>query len=358
MHAGSSSVTTIYCTSRWLFRGIGSELATNLARRGGKEWRKLLCSGGKRAPPSGAGALAVVTGATGGIGEEICEALCSLDYEVIVAARDAQRGEALAARLRAAGGRAQFVRWDATRLDSGARAVVRATGRRPCALCVNNAGVMGVSKCETMRTNLLAPAALTLALLPALRRHPSPRLVNVGSSSHLRAWRVSPATLERRERDANLMAYAESKLGLMQASALLRRSLPWLTVVDAHPGLVWTPMLRRHWGPLAPALHRSGLARLVFKSPERGATTILTAAVAPRLPPRSWGERARWQRGWRLGPYFVNCRPGGYASAQSRHLPAARAMWAAVVEPAVRPIVPRGCDEVERGLSGLEAEGS
>ena len=37
-----------------------------------------------------------------------------------------------------------------------------------------------------MHTNLLAPAALTLALLPALRRHASPRVVNVGSSSHLR----------------------------------------------------------------------------------------------------------------------------------------------------------------------------
>ena len=35
------SVTTAYCTSRWLVRGLGAELATNLAGRGGKRWIEL-----------------------------------------------------------------------------------------------------------------------------------------------------------------------------------------------------------------------------------------------------------------------------------------------------------------------------
>lgn len=249
------SVTTAYCTSRWLVRGLGAELATNLAGRGGKRWRKLLRTGGKRTPPSADGALAVVTGATGGLGAEICAGLASLGYEVVIAGRDPRRGEALASRLRASGSSASYVRWDATDLAS-AHAVARAAGCRPCALLVNNAGVMGkaVSKAETVRTNLLAPAALTLALLPALRRHASPRVVNVGSSSHLRARRAAPATLEAPEPDTSLLAYAQSKLGLMQLSLLLRAALPWLTVVDAHPGIVWTPMLQAQAGGLAPAL--------------------------------------------------------------------------------------------------------
>ena len=137
----------------------------------------------------------------------------------------------------------------------------------------------------------------------------------------------------------------------MQLSLLLRASLPWLTVVDAHPGIVWTPMLQAQAGGLAAALQASGAARLLFKSPEAGATTVLTAAVAPRVPPPSWGERARWRRGWRRGPYFVNCRPGGFASAQSRDLQLAREMWSAIVAPAVEPVVRSGCREVEAGLS-------
>ena len=139
------------------------------------------------------------------------------------------------------------------------------------------------------------------------------------------------------------MAYAQSKLALMQFSTLLRASLPWLEVVDAHPGLVWTPMLQRHWGPLAPALERSGVARLLFKEPVRGAATVLTAATAP---PARWGERSRWQQ----QPYIVNQRPGGFASAQSRDLEAAKAAWAAMVQPGAQRLAPEGCRMLLDGL--------
>ena len=99
------SVTNAYCTSRWLVRGLGAELATNLAGRGRKRWRKTLRAGGRRTPPPAGGALAVVTGATGGLGAEICAGLASLGYDVIVAGRDPRRGEALASRLRATAAR-------------------------------------------------------------------------------------------------------------------------------------------------------------------------------------------------------------------------------------------------------------
>ena len=39
--------------------------------------------------------------------------------------------------------------------------------------------------------------------------------------------------------------------------------------------------------PVSPC-QASGAARLLFKSPEAGATTVLTAAVAPRVPHPSW----------------------------------------------------------------------
>ena len=202
-----------------------------------------------------------------------------------------------------------------------------------------------------MRTNLVGPAALTLALLPALQRHAAPRIVNVGSSSHLRAARVEPSMFARAERDADLSAYAQSKLGLMQLSLLLRRAVPGVTTVDAHPGIVWTPMLQQVWGRFAPLLQASGLSGVVFKSAECGATTILVAALAPPSPPRAWGERSRWQRGWRRGPYFVNCRPGGFASAESRDLAAARELWA-LLEGTVGAVARQGHREVWAAARG------
>ena len=337
--------------------------------------------------------MAVLTGATGGIGAEVAAGLCGCGYTVIVAARDTARGSALVHSLRAAGGQAELVEFHAERARS-AIAVSSALRGRPCALLINNAGVMSTRKDEILRVNLVGPALLTLALLPALRLHGcarhvqdaapyrvarlashlaactaytpshaaqdaphsrrrrSPRVVNVGSSSHLRAACVNPATLHRTNVDRDLTAYAQSKLGLMQSSTLLRAALPWLTIVDAHPGLVWTPMLQRHWGALAPHLESSRLATVLFKTPAVAATTVLTAAFAPRSPPRHWGERSRWRRGWEAGPYFVNQRPGGFASSESRDEQAARVMWAAIIEPAAREIAPASLREVSEGLLG------
>ena len=139
----------------------------------------------------------------------------------------------------------------------------------------------------------------------------------------------------------------------MQFSTLLRAALPWLTVVDAHPGLVWTPMLQRHWGPLATVFERSRLARVLFKSPECGASTVLAAALRERTPPAhsSRGKSARWRRGWRTQPYFVNQRPGGFASEESRDLEAAAEGWAQMIEPLASQLAPDGHRQMIDGLA-------
>ena len=348
--APDGSAVTVYRNARWLIRGLGTEMLTNVAGRGGQTWQRAFR--GQRAPEHGGGAVAVVTGATGGIGAEVAMGLAQCGYHVVVAARDRARGRSLVAKLKKCGGAAEFVELHAEQPASAAALATSLRGR-PCALVINNAGVMGVSKWEIMATNYVGPAVLTLTLLPLLRQHASPRVVNVGSSSHLRAARVEPASLQSAERDGDLCAYAQSKLGLMQFSSLLRTSLPWLTVVDAHPGLVWTPMLQRHWGKLSPLLQRSGVARCLFKQPECGAATILAAALSPQEPPAHWGERTRWRRDWATQPYFVNGRPGGFASAESRDVVAARAAWVSLLRPMVRAHAPDGCREVD---GGLEAE--
>ena len=337
-----------YRTARWLVRGIGAELAVNLGGRGGPSWRRTLRSDGPRAPALGEGALAIVTGATSGIGSEVAAGIASIGYHVVIGARDRRKGKKLEAELRAAGWEATFIELH-MELPTSVAAFKSALPRgRHCALLVNNAGVMGVSDAETLSVNLVGPAILTTSLLPMLHAahqradgRQSPRVVNVGSSSHLRASHVDPRLATSTSRDANLAAYAASKLGLMQLSMLIRSASPWLEVVDAHPGIVWTPMLQRHLGAIAPVVHKVGLSRLLFKTPAAGAATILAAAVSPRSPPRHWGERSRWARGWRCGqPYFVNRRPSGFASAESRDLAAAACVWRELIEPIAKRVLP------------------
>ena len=101
------------------------------------------------------GGRALVTGATGGIGEEVCRGLAARGYDVYVGARDPEKGEAVAERLREEfPGAHKCVVCD---LNRGEAALPRGVN-----LLVNNAGVMGAATDETMRVNLVAPARLTL----------------------------------------------------------------------------------------------------------------------------------------------------------------------------------------------------
>jgi NADP-dependent 3-hydroxy acid dehydrogenase YdfG len=89
------------------------------------------------------GAVALVTGASSGIGEATAEALAREGASVAVAARRTDRVEELAERIRAAGGEALPMTTDVTK-EPEARAAVERTvselGRLD--ILVNNAGVM------------------------------------------------------------------------------------------------------------------------------------------------------------------------------------------------------------------------
>ena len=45
-----------------------------------------------------------------------------------------------------------------------------------------------------------------------------------------------------------------------------------------------------------------------------------------------------------MGPYFVNGRPGGFASRESRSLEAAERIWKDLIEPVASEAAPDGCE--------------
>ena len=77
-------------SARWAL-GILGELLSN-AKPGRRYAGPPLTTNG--------GGRALVTGGTGGIGEEVCRGLAARGYDVYVGARDAAKGEAVAERLR------------------------------------------------------------------------------------------------------------------------------------------------------------------------------------------------------------------------------------------------------------------
>jgi len=115
--------------------------------------------------------LAVVTGASGGIGAATARRLAAEGFEVVCAARRADRIDALAAEI---GGRA--VRCDVTSVDD-VSALAAAVGQR-CDLLVNNAGgaygadPVSAADLDQWRAmyevNVIGVVVVTKALLPAL----------------------------------------------------------------------------------------------------------------------------------------------------------------------------------------------
>ena len=88
------------------------------------------------------GQVALVTGASSGIGRHLAELLAAAGAKVALAARRADRLAEAAREIEAAGGRCLPIALDVTRSDSVAAAVAAAeTGLGPLTILVNNAGV-------------------------------------------------------------------------------------------------------------------------------------------------------------------------------------------------------------------------
>ncbi len=140
-----------------------------------------------------AGLNVLLTGATGGIGRAFAGVLAPRCSTLLLAGRDPDRLQALAASLAGPHPSLAIVTVVADLSTGAGRAAVAAAVQAlPGGLdvLVNNAGVGDFAWFETepeadiervVATNLLAPVLLTRILLPAMRRGPRATVVNVGS---------------------------------------------------------------------------------------------------------------------------------------------------------------------------------
>jgi NADP-dependent 3-hydroxy acid dehydrogenase YdfG len=175
--------------------------------------------------------IAVVTGASSGIGAATARALAEQGFTLVLGARRLERVEALA---REVGGRALH-------LDVTDPASVEAfAGQVPvAALLVNNAGLsrgldpVGTGQeahwREMMETNVMGLLRVTRALLPALERAPRAHIVNVGS---IAGTEVYPGGA----------GYTASKHAVHAISRTLRLELVGrpIRVTEVLPGMVET----------------------------------------------------------------------------------------------------------------------
>ena len=232
--------------------------------------------------------IAVVTGATSGIGEWIALGLARAGYHTILVARNAERGEATRQWIagRAPGAATELVLADLSSLQqtrAAGEAILAAHPRID--VLMNNAGLITPHRTVTaeghemiLAVNHLAPFVLTQTLMPGLRAAGEARVVNVGSTASDRAG-LDVDNLELATGWFALRAYGRSKLAIMMATFEWARRTEGVAVNVVHPGVVATKIgsvpgvIGAGWALLRPFM--IGL--------EQGADTPLHVALSPTL---------------------------------------------------------------------------
>ena len=138
------------------------------------------------------GTVALITGATSGIGKATAFALAGRGAHVLVGGRNAARGEAVVTSLRARGAKADFIDVDLGSSDSARELARRATqlGDGHVDILVNNAAIFPTGPTASMAEddidavfaiNVKVPFVLAGELAPAMARRGKGAIVNVGT---------------------------------------------------------------------------------------------------------------------------------------------------------------------------------
>jgi NAD(P)-dependent dehydrogenase (short-subunit alcohol dehydrogenase family) len=254
------------------------------------------------AVPDLSGKLAVVTGASDGIGLALAARLARAGAEVVLPVRNPAKGAAAAARLlsQVRGARVRLASLDLASLDSvEAFAETMTDAGRPIEILVNNAGVMTPPTRHTTAdgfelqfgTNVIGHVALTGRLLPLLRAGRA--RVTTMSSSAARQGRINWDDLQSERSYRPVRAYGQSKLAdLLFGLELDRRSrlAGWGIVSNvAHPGTTLTNLYAAgpNLGRERPAPHEAIMKRLArwgifVQAVDQGLLPALYAVTSPQ----------------------------------------------------------------------------
>lgn len=252
------------------------------------------------------GRVAVVTGATSGIGQEVALGLARRGATTVVIGRGEERSATVAREIARVSGNAQIESLGVSDL------ALRSEMQRVSDEClqrfpridvlVNNAGALfrrrevtsdGLER--TFALNVLAPFVLTSRLAERIGSSGRGRIVEVASSAH-RGHRVDLDDLQQQRNFSGYRTYGISKLELILLTREFARRLKGrgVTVNAAHPGFVRSGFGQNNGGGTALAIRV--LARLFGITSASGADTPTFLASDPAVEGVS-------------GEYFVRRRP-------------------------------------------------
>ncbi|XP_047044968.1 short-chain dehydrogenase TIC 32, chloroplastic-like [Lolium rigidum] len=261
----------------------------------------------------GRGLVAVITGASSGIGRETARVLALRGVRVVMAVRDVSAGirakEAIQAEIP---GGAEV---DVLQLDLSSMASVRRFADEfgslnlPLNILINNAGVVTrhcTRSCDGLElhfaTNHIGHFLLTNLLLEKMKSASrnsgiQGRIVNVSSAGHIMTYPegICFDKLHDPSGFSSFIAYGQSKLANIlhsnELSRILKEEGVNITANTVHPGVIATSLFKNR--TIVNALMNT-VGRIICRSVEQGAATTCYVAMHPQVQGITGG-------------YFGNC---------------------------------------------------
>lgn len=232
--------------------------------------------------------IAVVTGASTGIGKELARALVKQGHRVFMVSRDPGRAAAALEEVKTSGAKVESIVADLSLLSEARRLVSEVKSRtQRLDLLINNAAVVPNERKvssegfeSVFATNVLSVFALTVGLEALLAAAAPSRVINFYGGNH-RDVHLDDLQSERGEYNG-WNAYGQSKLcdALLTLELSKRLQAKKITVNAAWPGIVNTEGMRALGGSMK---WFSILMRSFMRSPAEGAKTALWLATSSEV---------------------------------------------------------------------------
>ncbi|GAB4827605.1 hypothetical protein Ancab_034488 [Ancistrocladus abbreviatus] len=308
----------------------------------------------------------IITGCTSGIGLEIARQLAESGAHVLMAVRNPQAAHELIQKWQTEwSGKGlplniEVLELDLLSLESVVQFAEAWNSRAgPLHVLINNAGIFSIGEPQKlskdgyeqhMQVNHLAPALLSLLLLPSLIRGSPSRIINVNSVMHHVGFvdAEDMNVISGKRKYSSVVGYTGSKLAQVMFSNVLHKRLPaeaGISVVCVSPGIVQTNVARDLPKLVQAAYH---LIPYFIFSPQEGSRSSLFAATDPQVP--EYCELLKSDEWPTCAFISQDCRPTS-PSEEAHNVETACRVWEKTLEMIGLP-----SDAVERLMEGEEVK--